>query len=652
MSKWKTSTRRNRKLATSESAGNLSLPSYGSAKPEDSDSSSLSFLDDMLAGGGSGTGSGRNSKHQSSSHQQQGGDIDDILDLVGSSHNDASRNSGGSGHRRRDTRRGEPEGYNNNSNNNSAISPMRSRTVQRYGSRSHSRSHSRGPDPRSREHSLDPAAREPYAPSDDRRSGGFKFGADRPQDLNVGSDHVTPIPVFTVNTNHHDDDSLSQITTSVTSHYDVDSSRSGSFPWSKQNQRGHSNNNNTKNISQGDSSYADTLDEIAEMLHPGSGGGGGGGGRMTPNSSRHQSDHYRHPKSPGGSSNDDFFRPATTAKVDDLFGKPHNYNGNNGNNRHSNNPADAPPLNADEIYRSSKKSHRNWGEPLISQTRLLIRYWMSLALPREWRRKVGGKADDEQGYLGTYQNKKLPRSRQRRKFCSSLLSSVMGFFFCMTVLMLVTRLFFLHAQLPKWAKNMGGRSMQHSHKSHPKKGSVRHSVVSAEVHGGMAVRSDTAAAEDGDGGSGGGGNGVAGGMAHHSVKAAGSAAVAAEEDLLQPPKKGEYSHHGHIGVELPSDFDHFADVSDLPVQKGENLPFFWHVPRAAGGTVNDIFGGCLGLTLASDAGASGEAGKENVSLLSWFSCWADTALCYILRTILYSLNSQLYPMILSFATML
>lgn len=187
----------------------------------------------------------------------------------------------------------------------------------------------------------------------------------------------------------------------------------------------------------------------------------------------------------------------------------------------------------------------------------------------------------------------------------------------MTVLMLVARLFFLHAQLPKWAKNLGGSSssMQHSHKSHPKKGSVRNSVVAAEVHGGMAVRSDTAAKDDGSGG--GGGNGVVGGMAHHNVKGA----AAAEEDLLQPPKKGEYSHHGHIGVELPSDFDHFADVSDLPVQKGENLPFFWHVPRAAGGTVNDIFGGCLGLTLASDAGASGEAGKENVSLLLSWLVW-------------------------------
>jgi hypothetical protein len=29
--------------------------------------------------------------------------------------------------------------------------------------------------------------------------------------------------------------------------------------------------------------------------------------------------------------------------------------------------------------------------------------------------------------------------------------------------------------------------------------------------------------------------------------------------------------------------------------------------------VNDVFGGCLGLTLASDAGGSGEVAKEDVS---------------------------------------
>lgn len=41
---------------------------------------------------------------------------------------------------------------------------------------------------------------------------------------------------------------------------------------------------------------------------------------------------------------------------------------------------------------------------------------------------------------------------------------------------------------------------------------------------------------------------------------------------------------------LPSVFDNLSNVDDGSFQKGIDVPFYWHVPRSGGGTVNDVLG--------------------------------------------------------------
>jgi len=57
----------------------------------------------------------------------------------------------------------------------------------------------------------------------------------------------------------------------------------------------------------------------------------------------------------------------------------------------------------------------------------------------------------------------------------------------------------------------------------------------------------------------------------------------------------------HIGMELPKVLEGFSDI-DQPFNKQVDLPFFWHVPRTGGTTLNDILAECLQLTVASNSG--------------------------------------------------
>ena len=68
----------------------------------------------------------------------------------------------------------------------------------------------------------------------------------------------------------------------------------------------------------------------------------------------------------------------------------------------------------------------------------------------------------------------------------------------------------------------------------------------------------------------------------------------------------------HAWVEIPPQFDNMADVDDVPVHK-DDLAYYWHIPRSAGATINDILGGCLKLTIASDAG--GRQGHDQDEML-------------------------------------
>ena len=43
-------------------------------------------------------------------------------------------------------------------------------------------------------------------------------------------------------------------------------------------------------------------------------------------------------------------------------------------------------------------------------------------------------------------------------------------------------------------------------------------------------------------------------------------------------------------VRLPSSFEALANVDEIPFQRGIDIPFYWHVPRSGGGTVNDVLG--------------------------------------------------------------
>jgi len=60
-------------------------------------------------------------------------------------------------------------------------------------------------------------------------------------------------------------------------------------------------------------------------------------------------------------------------------------------------------------------------------------------------------------------------------------------------------------------------------------------------------------------------------------------------------------------------------VDDVLFQRGIDVPFYWHVPRSGGGTMNDVLGTCFHLTLAADAGGGEEHGQEQTLKVLHFS---------------------------------
>jgi len=91
----------------------------------------------------------------------------------------------------------------------------------------------------------------------------------------------------------------------------------------------------------------------------------------------------------------------------------------------------------------------------------------------------------------------------------------------------------------------------------------------------------------------------------------------------------------HIGMTLPAVFDNLADVIEFPTNDVNgivpgglgggiggpegDIPFFWHIPRAGGATMNDVLGSCLQLTLASDAGGRDGHDKDKKLVVLKFS---------------------------------
>ena len=43
-------------------------------------------------------------------------------------------------------------------------------------------------------------------------------------------------------------------------------------------------------------------------------------------------------------------------------------------------------------------------------------------------------------------------------------------------------------------------------------------------------------------------------------------------------------------AQIPAKFEVLANVDDLLFQRGIDVPFYWHVPRSGGGTMNDLLG--------------------------------------------------------------
>jgi len=77
-------------------------------------------------------------------------------------------------------------------------------------------------------------------------------------------------------------------------------------------------------------------------------------------------------------------------------------------------------------------------------------------------------------------------------------------------------------------------------------------------------------------------------------------------------------HPTNLGrLPLPPVFANMADIVEpVNVQDGDEIPFFWHIPRGGGSTVQDIMGACLDITAASDVGAQfGHADDEALNIL-------------------------------------
>jgi len=63
-----------------------------------------------------------------------------------------------------------------------------------------------------------------------------------------------------------------------------------------------------------------------------------------------------------------------------------------------------------------------------------------------------------------------------------------------------------------------------------------------------------------------------------------------------------YDDQSHNGIQIPDAFENFADVGDSAT---DTLTFFWHIPRTAGATVNDILSLCGKQKIATNIGVAG-----------------------------------------------
>lgn len=79
-----------------------------------------------------------------------------------------------------------------------------------------------------------------------------------------------------------------------------------------------------------------------------------------------------------------------------------------------------------------------------------------------------------------------------------------------------------------------------------------------------------------------------------------------KQERINLPRK-EKSDRSHEGMPLPKIFDNFADVTE---DAAGTIPFYWHIPRTAGATMNDIFSICHSFRVATNIGVAGGHGAD------------------------------------------
>jgi len=77
----------------------------------------------------------------------------------------------------------------------------------------------------------------------------------------------------------------------------------------------------------------------------------------------------------------------------------------------------------------------------------------------------------------------------------------------------------------------------------------------------------------------------------------------AAEDFVREHQHIDQEHHSDTVLSTLGSYVQDGDgEQQLYYQKDVDVPLFWHIPRSGGTTLQDIFGSCLGLTIANNVG--------------------------------------------------
>lgn len=454
--------------------------------------------------------------------------------------------------------------------------------------------------------------------------------------LNDDPTHARP-PVTHLQPNmddDEDDDSVSQITSSITSHSYYNSLSQGSWGHSKkskqqqQQQQLPPHPQHEPSIG-GETSLADTLDEIANML----GGGHASGGNAAVNATNSAINGRTQRRPPY----------AVVNPLEKIYEAQNNNSEDSNHQRHhqqqqqqQNHSYRKTPSLWDQYAKAASSptgGQSNWMaylNPLILLSHLFLQVKSFTASNDYYLRKKtdgdnhdhgggggGGGRDDDyfdalmgSGSGGSVNRRASRRRYHKRKF--RVVGMVVRFLilFCvMTAVLLVLRLGMMRNQFQNLSsrvsdskaghvlRNMmngkpgrqrrrrGGRGRA-GNERHPHGGMAHHTPTDDKV---ATTKKDSPLRDEREpdgavepekvvvGRGSGRIHGVGGGL--KDMGGGNGEEVNLDAAVV---RKGGYAHQDHIGLELPSVFQNFADVNDMPVLHGVDIPFFWHVPRSMG----------------------------------------------------------------------